>query len=54
MIERVKPFLEAHGRLLPALNTPDKVCHPQCLCVWVGGGGVCRYVVHNGSLGACV
>jgi hypothetical protein len=24
-IERVKPFLEAHGRLLPILDTPAKV-----------------------------
>lgn len=24
-IARVKPFLEAHGRLLPTLDTPDKV-----------------------------
>lgn len=24
-IERVKPFLEAHGRLLPLLDTPAKV-----------------------------
>jgi hypothetical protein len=25
VIARVKPFLEAHGRLLPTLDTPDKV-----------------------------
>jgi hypothetical protein len=25
-IKRVQPFLEAHGRLLPLLDTPDKVC----------------------------
>lgn len=47
VIELVKPFLQAHGRLLPTLDTPEKVSAPA---QQLDAGAMTMYYIHDGSL----